>query len=749
MEGRLQRLLHRTIEPQILFPLSAVVTLLLIWGGTFSYVRMQRADLEVHSRESTHQILETYEAQVIRSLSEIEKAMDLVTWWRGQSSGNRIEALSERQLLPPDLVFGISVADVTGRIVDSNRPGGVETIAQTTLYTGLRGGEPVIVGQPQHGDAAGSDSTLQFGRRLETSGGEFDGAVIVEVDARYFVSGYEEGILGQHGLLAMIGSDGALRVLRSGDRVKADGSMAFSALRGLTSADTTPTVRRLTVGEGGDRAERWIATRELFAFPLWVAVGLSVNEQFAALEERVEDYYWLAGFITVTSLVALAWLGRMSLQLMRSREREVEIRQAHAERVEHLAYHDGLTGLANRSLFSKLLSQSLNEGARYDRRLAVIYLDLDRFKPINDTLGHEAGDDLLREVAQRLRGCVRTSDTVARLGGDEFVVLVPQVQGDDELALIAGKILEAVGRPAMLRGHEVRVTASVGIAISPRDGSDEQTLKKNADAAMYQAKARGKNNFQFYTDQLSTTTLDHMSLEANLRHALEHGEFRLQYQSRRDLATGSVSGVEALLCWEHPDLGTIPPSRFLPIAEESGAIVEIGRWMLRTACQESVALVRQGRAARCVAVALTPRQFHDEQLLDDVRDVLTQTGLEPWLLELEIPEGAVNQRPDHTRQRLRRLKEMGVRVALGDFGRSYASFASLGEFAFDTIKIDAALSRGTPAVGQRAGLLQAVIALGQRLGVTVVTPGPDAAEPVAGSSSAAAQPASPTQSRAG
>jgi EAL domain-containing protein (putative c-di-GMP-specific phosphodiesterase class I) len=288
---------------------------------------------------------------------------------------------------------------------------------------------------------------------------------------------------------------------------------------------------------------------------------------------------------------------------------------------------------------------------------------------------------------------------------------------------VAEKILGAVGRPMLLRGRDVRVTASVGIAVCPRDGRDEQTLKMNADAAMYQAKSDGKNNFQFYTDHQSTASLERLSLEANLRHALERDEFRLYYQAKRDLATGHVSGMEALLRWEHPDLGLVPPLQFLPLAEESGVIIPIGRWVLRTACEQSLALRRQGLPSLCVAVNLTARQFYDEQLLQDVRTALAQTGLEPWLLELEIPESVLGHRPEYTQNLLQGLKQIGVRIAIGDFGMGYSSLGSLSNFAFDTIKIDRSLTRSITASEQDAALADAVIAMGRRLSVTVVAQG--------------------------
>lgn len=718
------RLLHRATEPQVLFPLSAVITLLLIWGGTWLYIRLLRTDVETHARESTQRILDTYEAQVIGALGEIEQAMDLVTFWREHGPDNRVGQLAERQLLPPDLLFTVSVTDATGKVIDSTQPASIGTTLREAEFKALRDGQAVAV-SPPYMPAGRSGAKLEFSRRLET-GRRFDGAVVVDVDAEYFVSGYETAVLGNRGLLVLVGSDGVPRVQRSGEEIITTTATDYLPLR----ARTVDGVARVDAAQSPDRRARWISGRELPRFPLSVVVGLSVDEQFAPMRERERRYYGLALAASFIALATLGLLGRLSWQLARSRAREVEARQAHAERIEYLAYHDGLTGLANRSLFSKLLSQSLAEAERHGQHVALLYLDLDRFKPINDTLGHECGDQLLQEIARRLRDCVRASDTVARMGGDEFVTLLPQAPTEAEISVVAEKILDATARPVLLQGREVRVTSSIGIAISPRDGRDEQTLKKNADAAMYQAKSMGKNNYQFYTDNISATSLERLNLEANLRHALERGEFRLYYQAKRDLGTGRVTGMEALLRWEHPDLGVLAPMKFLKIAEESGIIVPIGRWVLRQACEQSLALRQHGLPQLCVAVNLTSKQFFDEHLLEDVRSTLAHTGLEPWLLELEIPESALSTHPEETRRRLQALKTIGVRIAIGDFGMGYSLLSELRDFAFDTIKIDRSLTRSMTTSERDPALADAVISMGRRLCVTVVAQGVESRDQV-------------------
>jgi diguanylate cyclase (GGDEF)-like protein len=439
-------------------------------------------------------------------------------------------------------------------------------------------------------------------------------------------------------------------------------------------------------------------------------------------------YLEWAALGSLLAVILTGLLGRMSWQLAQGRLRESEAKLEHAERVEYLAYHDGLTGLPNRSMFSKLLSQSISEAHRYGRHLAVAFLDLDRFKQINDTLGHEAGDQLLQEVATRLKGCVRESDTVARLGGDEFVVLLPQMEDEKHAALVAQKILAAAAKPFTLVGQEFRVTASIGISTYPQDGLDEQTLTKNADIAMYQAKAEGRNNFQFYSDKINANSLERLALESSLRHALERNEFRLHYQAKRDIASGKITGMEALLRWQHPDLGIVAPMQFIPVAEETGLIVPIGKWVLKTVCLQSVAWRNQGLPPLSIAVNLTPRQFCDEQLLSDITLILAETGMDPRLLEIEMTESLMIHDVENTLRILTRLKALGLRIAVDDFGSGYSSLAMLQRFPLDTIKIDRSLMRDIVGTAEDTGLADAIIAMGKSLSLTVVAQGVETRE---------------------
>ena len=379
-------------------------------------------------------------------------------------------------------------------------------------------------------------------------------------------------------------------------------------------------------------------------------------------------------------------------------------------------------------MFSQSLTQCINAARRYERRLAVVFLDLDHFKQINDTLGHEAGDQLLKEVAARLKGCVRESDTVARLGGDEFVVLLPELENEQYAAVVAQKILTATARPFTVMGQEFRVTASIGISTYPRDGLDEQTLTKNADIAMYQAKSEGKNNFQFYSAKLNANSLERLALESSLRQALERNEFRLFYQAKRDISSGRITGMEALLRWQHPDLGIVAPMQFIPIAEETGLIVPIGKWILKTVCLQSMAWQRQGLPPLCIAVNLTARQFLDEHLLADVTAILAATGMDPHLLEIELHEGLLIQNIENTLRILTGLKALGIRIAVYDFGIGYSSLATLQQFPLDTVKIDPSFTPDFLGTAKKTSLADAIISIGKSLSLTVVAQGVETKE---------------------
>jgi diguanylate cyclase (GGDEF)-like protein/PAS domain S-box-containing protein len=408
--------------------------------------------------------------------------------------------------------------------------------------------------------------------------------------------------------------------------------------------------------------------------------------------------------------------------------KDITERKLDEERIQFLANHDALTALPNRAMFTEVLNLAIENARRYRRHFAVLFIDLDRFKIINDTLGHEAGDKLLQEMAKRVTCTVRASDVVARLGGDEFVVLVQEVSEPKQVATVARKILASLVQPLTMNQQEVRMTASIGICMYPADAQDEQALMKNADIAMYRAKEDGKNNYKFYSEEINVHTFEKLALETSLRRGLERNEFLLHYQAKLDLRTGMVTGVEALLRWKHPDLGMVPPGQFIPLAEETGLIVPIGKWVLSTACEQVVTWQRQGLPRLRMAVNLSARQFADDNLLEDIEAALRDTGIAPDLLELELTESMVIQNTERAGRVLADIKRLGVRLAIDDFGVGYSSLSHLKRFPIDTLKVDRSFIRDIPQDPEDKALTEAIIAMGKSLSLTVVAEGVETLE---------------------
>jgi len=398
------------------------------------------------------------------------------------------------------------------------------------------------------------------------------------------------------------------------------------------------------------------------------------------------------------------------------------------EHIRHLAHYDELTGLANRNMFSQGLSHAIAKAQRNSMALAILFIDLDRFKNINDTLGHEAGDSVLKEVAERLRGCLRESDTIGRLSGDEFVVLLEETPQSMHCTEVAQKILAAIARPFAIDTQEFHLTASIGISTYPADSEDMQGLLKNADVAMYRAKELGKNNFQFYSAQMNIHTLERLVLESSLRRAVERNEFVLHYQPKIDIYSGCISGMEALVRWQHPTKGLIPPMQFIPLAEETGLIVPIGEWVLRTACARNKSWQEQGLPPLCVSVNLSARQFTHENLLQDVARVLHETGLDAAFLEIEITESMVMHDPEHAIELLNELKAMGISISIDDFGTGYSSLSYLKRFPIDSLKIDRSFIKDLPLDGDDAAITQAIIAMAHGLKLKVTAEGAETGE---------------------
>jgi diguanylate cyclase (GGDEF)-like protein len=419
-----------------------------------------------------------------------------------------------------------------------------------------------------------------------------------------------------------------------------------------------------------------------------------------------------------------------SLSLVLDNAREMEELKRTQQRLDYIAHYDTLTDLPNRVLFMDRIKQAILHAHRNNGSVAVLFLDLDNFKMVNDTLGHTFGDSLLKKVAQRIRSCLREDDTAARLGGDEFIVMLPKISDVLEAAKVADKLLAGLAEPLLIDQHKIFVGVSIGISIYPVNSQDTEGLLADADTAMYHAKKLGKNNYQYFTPAMNSSAQNYMKLEKHLRRALERGEFVLYYQPQIAVDTGRVIGMEALIRWKNPELGLIPPDDFIAVAEETGLIVPISAWVLKAACAQARSWQQQGWPVR-VAVNLSSRQFHQVQyqrhnqhpLLEAIQEALEETGLPPDLLELEITEGILMHQLETAMELLNVLKKKGLRLSLDDFGTGYSSLSYLKQFPLDTLKIDKSFINDISTDPNDKAIVAAITVMAQQLKLDVVAEG--------------------------
>ena len=411
--------------------------------------------------------------------------------------------------------------------------------------------------------------------------------------------------------------------------------------------------------------------------------------------------------------------------------RDVSVARAMALEMTHSAQHDFLTGMPNRMLLNDRVNQAIAWAQRNSKKVAVLFLDLDGFKHINDSLGHPTGDKLLQSVAKRLVDCVRGSDTVSRQGGDEFVVLLTEVGQSEDAAITARRMLQTVAEAHSVDQHDLHVTTSIGVSVFPDDGMDAETLIKNADTAMYQAKENGRQSYQFFKPAMNVRAVERQSIEESLRRALEREEFMVHYQPKVNLRTGDISGAEALIRWNHPTRGMVPPGDFIPIAEDCGLILPIGNWILREACKQARTWMDAGLPLTTMAVNISAMEFRDDDFLDGVFKILEETGLDPRSLELELTESVLMKRAESTQSILKALRASGVQLAVDDFGTGYSSLSYLRKFPIDALKIDQSFIRQITTAPDETTIVTAVISMGRSLKLRVIAEGVESQEELA------------------
>jgi diguanylate cyclase (GGDEF)-like protein len=461
-----------------------------------------------------------------------------------------------------------------------------------------------------------------------------------------------------------------------------------------------------------------------------LATVSTVNDNLTPIENQFVDalseasrttYQWLQAIMLAATPALLSLGTALSMRILQQRRRA-------NDRVHHIAFHDDLTALPNRLMLNQRLDQALSRHRRAGSKLAILFMDLDRFKVINDSLGHEVGDGLLRQVADRLLAQSREGDTIARMGGDEFVVLIENHDNLKDISAYAHRLVEQLSAPYLLGKKDCHVTLSIGISVFPSDGNDSQALLKAADVAMYRAKEMGRNNYQYYLPSMNVHTLERLELESDLSRALERGEFLLHYQPKVEIATGLIIGTEALLRWKHPVRGLVPPMDFISLAEETGLIVPIGEWVLATACAQNKVWQDLGLTKLGIAVNLSARQFSDSMLLERLTRIIHASGLDPSSLELEITESVVMSHGECAVGVLEQLKSIGVQIAIDDFGTGYSSLGYLKRFPIDTIKVDRSFIRDIPADSGDMKIARAIIAMAHALRLKVVAEGVENAE---------------------
>jgi diguanylate cyclase (GGDEF)-like protein len=684
------------------------------WALALERINYEREDTVRDAVRQNNNLAMAYEQQTIRTFQVIDQALRFLKLeYENEGAKLNVAGIFERGVIDGRIFSYAAIVDQQGRLVASNSaPVGLDlsdrdyfVFHRQNQYDGL------LIGKPTISRVTGR-TAIHMTRRVTAPGGGFHGVALVAIPPEYLSEYSQRMELGELGSTLLVGLDRVIRARRSGEVNTSGQEMSDSILFQQASASASGSL----VSRGRtDGVARFISYRVLRDYPLIVSLGRSVDEALAETRVRARHYYF--GGAAGTFLVLLSGAGLL-VALRRHNQAQHKLR--------HQAHYDALTDLPNRVLCYDRLGQALRQAQRNDSTVGVLFVDLDRFKIPNDTLGHEMGDALLRETARRLQQCVRSSDTVARVGGDEFLIVLSELCKPQDAQVVAQKIVDTMAVPFAENGaREIFMSASVGIATCPPDGAAAASLIKNADAAMFRAKHNGGNNYQFYTEAMNEHAMETLLLENDLRRALEREEFVLHFQPKTSLVSGRVVGFEALIRWKRLGQSLVPPSEFVPLLEESGLIVPVGEWVIDTACAQ-IAAWQRTRVGLPVAVNLSAKQFLRTDIGAVIENAARKHGVEPHLLEVEITESDAMENADQSVVILRRLKALGIGIAIDDFGTGYSSLSYLKRFPVDKIKLDRSFVSGLPNNTEDASIARAVITMAHSLGLKVVAEGVEA-----------------------
>ncbi|KQQ32340.1 signaling protein [Duganella sp. Leaf126] len=804
-------------------PLLTVALLLAIWGATWHFINIERDTTVRAVQASLADLVDTYEAQIARNVGGIEQTLKTVNYAvRVNGTANALEAMRNEDLLPPAIVFAVSVIDSDGRLVDTYpsavAPAALTSLAAQPFFLRHRAdpSDRVMVGAIH--DGGQRPASVRFTKRLTDSAGHFAGVAMLTVDAGYFTSSYELSRLGRDGMLALSGEDGTILALRIGDNTSlaamGDGVERYTAVHRIGRVHLSATAglgkaEQMSGFAARRRAHLWQAAGASLAVLAVAAAFWGWNRQgaktrrsirmaqqtYEAASESNQDAFFVfhsvydqtntivdfriaaanrqAEFMTGASrhalhnalllgvlpetmdngvfdkLVRAATQGGVHEREIRNTVarfrgewfheqlvgveggvvaivRDVSERKAAEAKILHMAQHDALTGLPNRALLQARLEAAVAEAAAGQRGdlVLVSFIDFDDFKMINDGLGHGAGDAVLSAIAARMLSYLRAQDTLGRFGGDEFVIVMPARHDElDQCLAMLGQLTAAVRQAVEVDGHAIRISCSTGTAVYPQHGASAGALLTRADVAMYSAKNAGKNQCRLYSEAMHAHAEDKLALVESLRAAVDTQQLQVVYQPKFDIRTGALFGVEALVRWQHPTRGAVSPAEFIPLAEETGIILDIGRWVLDTACAQSAAWQQMGLPPLVMSVNVSARQFDDATLLHDIAAALERSGLTPALLELEITESLIMRDLDKAVSTMRALQQMGLSMSIDDFGTGYSSLSSLKSFPITTLKLDKSFVADLAGNPEDQAIARAIIALAHELTLRVIAEG--------------------------